>query len=529
MKKRLTERSRNTGALSFEPLAKYFLYGIVVIGIGLHVLRLFREPWLDEYGTSWVTSGTWSQLHERANETLPDARLFYIFSWLIQTVLGKTILALRIPSLIISLATFLLVGLMSKKLFGRRAGFYAGIFFLLGTHSPILFEDARPYSLALFSSALCTICLLTWIEKQQRSLALLYGASCAIVIYCHLFFSLIIPCHLLWMLSLYSTVPNSARRELLTQGVIAAVCALVCCVPVLPIILLYSSRAGQLNFLSQPTFLGLLFAAIPLEIFCVLGTVVASLILFRNTPLRKMVANEESPHILGLVLWGVLPTCILGVVGYFLNFPLLLSRYFAHQAIPAALVASWLLDRLSIVLPTRFIVFMPFTLLIAFHSLRVYSDIDEERWQAALLETTKSIQPPCPVLLQPGLVESQQSQLYSNPLWYGYLTQLATYSGLPIKPVLVPYSFVGSSNHQYLKNVITPLIRDNNCLCMVYRSAGMKLVGLEPGESPTPAIFQVSEIVKEFGYSTPLERDYGFVHSAIWQRDSRLQALVASP
>jgi 4-amino-4-deoxy-L-arabinose transferase-like glycosyltransferase len=515
-----SETIEHKGAATNTPSHVGLLCGIVAMAIGLHILRLFREPWLDEYGTSWITSGNWMDLHNRGSETLPDARLFYIFSWLIQKITGETILAVRIPSLIVSLAASLLVGLIGRRLFGKIAGYYASIILIIGVHSPILFEDARPYSLAVFISALSTLCFLTWTEQRRMSYALLYGVLSASVMYCHLLFSLLIPCHLLWLLCRHSTFSIKERNKLLVQVAIAGVSATVCCVPLLRTVSAYSTRANHLSFLSHPTFFGLLFAAIPIEIFCALAAVVASFILFQKRIVEQMIGRQISSHIIGLILWMIIPPCILTIAGFLSDCPVLLPRYFAHQAIPAALLASWIIDRLGSALPLRSLTLTPFILLLAFHSLRVYSNLDEERWQAALSENAKTSKLPCPLLLQPGLVESQQSELYSDPLWYGYLTQLATYSGLPIKPVLVPYSFVGQRNLEYLENVITPLIRSNSCVSMVYRSASMKLVGLKSGAEPTPAVFQIADIVRQYGYSPYFKSEYGFVRSIVWERNS---------
>jgi hypothetical protein len=201
----------------------------------------------------------------------------------------------------------------------------------------------------------------------------------------------------------------------------------------------------------------------------------------------------------------------------------MLGRYFSHQAIPAALLSALMVDHLfkrrSVPIATSLLA------LVAFSVFRVYSNVDDERWQAAFKEAETASASSCPLLMQPGLVESQQSHLFSDPLWYGYMSQSASYAGLSNEVILIPYSFVGTDNRAYLFDVVLPLIRRHNCAALVYRNAGMRISPLPVGEVPTPAVVQIDEALEQEQFVTTASKDFGFVGVMSWVRNTNMPEL----
>jgi hypothetical protein len=509
--------SSKTGAKDILHIATTILCGLV---LGLYVLRLFRELWLDEYGTAWVTGSDWHQLLIRNDETLPHSKLFYIVSWVFRKLLGASPFALRLPSFVLSLATALLVKQLGSRLFNRSVGELACMLFALGSLAPILFENARPYGLATFCTALCTLSFLRWIEKPSIVSATLYGLTGALVVNAHIFYAILLPCHCLWLCHLYAAKSATFTSSMIVQYLLALLLAALLSYPALHQTLMVIHRKDELNFLNSPGLETLVLSFMPLEFLTIMGIVLGARIIGTQRIWDLSDFSRSHSSLPGLLFWMLVPPFTLYLMGLLLNCPLLLPRYFAHQAIPTALISAWILSSIAQRLERPAIILLPLTFFLILATARVVSNLDEERWQSALYDLNASLDKECPILIQPGLVESQNTSLYPNPMWRGYLTHLANYSEEGIKPTLIPYSFMDTSTNNHLRDVVLPLAHSHECVGFAYRNAVLPLKQSPLGTIPLPAVETLTERLQKMGYTIVATGNYGLVDTIVWHRPS---------
>ncbi len=154
----------------------------LLAGAASAVVLLFWFPplgsslWLDETGTAWAIRGTLAETFHRAFQPGQPSVLFSILAWCAVAIGGLHEAALRMPSLIASLAALAGVYLLARRFVSRwRSLLAAGLFAASG---PVAFAaaDARPYALALMAVVWAVEMLLKWCDTGRL------GYGCASVL-----------------------------------------------------------------------------------------------------------------------------------------------------------------------------------------------------------------------------------------------------------------------------------------------------------------------------------------------------------
>jgi len=103
---------RNAGWLSIATVA--------AIGLFLRLYGITQSLWLDELSTWWCVQAGPREISSRVISFQGQSPLYYFLAWGSTAMVGQTEVALRLPSLLASLATAARRG-SSIRMVGRRA------------------------------------------------------------------------------------------------------------------------------------------------------------------------------------------------------------------------------------------------------------------------------------------------------------------------------------------------------------------------------------------------------------------------
>ncbi len=137
------------------------LIAITLLGLGLRLIRLgTRNLWYDEAfailyaekSLATMIHGTAAQVQGVAADVHPLLYYFSLHYWM--SLLGQSVFALRLLSVIFGVATVVLVFLLAGELFDRRTGLKAALLTAVAPFHVSYSQEARMYSLLCFLSLL---------------------------------------------------------------------------------------------------------------------------------------------------------------------------------------------------------------------------------------------------------------------------------------------------------------------------------------------------------------------------------------
>ncbi len=151
---------------------------------------------------------------------------------------------LRLPSALAGIGAVALAALLATRWFGPRVGLLAGL--LLAVHPLFVFyaHDARPYTLVTLCVLVCTLALGRALARPTGWRLALYGGSCVLVVYVHLFAVFVLAAHALvvgWR--------GTARWRFATVGAAVAVVAA-------PLLWLTLHQSGEIGWVPRPDLAG---------------------------------------------------------------------------------------------------------------------------------------------------------------------------------------------------------------------------------------------------------------------------------
>src|SRR3954471_2113642 len=131
-------------------------------------------------------------------ETSPP--LFYVLEWFCSKLFGSGEVAMRSISALAGALTAPVVYELGRALVSRRVGVVAGALMAV---NPMLFwfsQDARPYALLVFLSALSLLCLVRALEAPTRLRLAAWALACAAAFATHWFAGFLIAPEAAWLL-----------------------------------------------------------------------------------------------------------------------------------------------------------------------------------------------------------------------------------------------------------------------------------------------------------------------------------------
>ncbi|MDQ6607147.1 MAG: glycosyltransferase family 39 protein [Actinomycetota bacterium] len=210
-----------------------------------------RSLWLDEGASVSIATQHGSALWSAIGHDGGNMLAYYLLLHVLIGLFGDAAAVIRLPSVIATLATVAIVGLLGRRLFDNRVAFAAGL--LSAVSLPLVFwgQDARGYApliMVVAGSFLAFMAIVETPEDRSPSrLALVaYGASIVLAAYLGFAGALVVPAQLLMLLW-------RRRRARVVLGAVAV--AAVGCVPLL---LLAANRgSSQLFWVPRPNAKGI--------------------------------------------------------------------------------------------------------------------------------------------------------------------------------------------------------------------------------------------------------------------------------
>jgi mannosyltransferase len=303
-----------------------------------------RSLWLDEAATVSIVSQHGSALWHAIAHDGGNMLAYYLLMHALVAAFGDGQVAIRLPSVIATVATVGLVAILGRALFDRRVAFWAGV--IAAVSLPLIYwaQQARGYALMVTFAAASFLAfveiLQAYGERVPRPLLVAYALTTLLAIYMALIAVLIVFAQL--------AVLVSVRRH--ARAIIAALAAVaVCCVPLL--VLAVQRGSGQLFWVPAPTLsvLGqaartLTSAGLPPN-FHTTATGTAALIVLGALLLAAVVAlaraSRSWPALL-VVSWLLVPSA-LALLASLAGEPVELARSSVLLMPAVALALAWAL------------------------------------------------------------------------------------------------------------------------------------------------------------------------------------------
>ncbi len=126
------------------------------------------EIWLDELTSVNVASRSWSQILNTLTHVDAVHGAYYLFLHLWMAVVGTSLFGMRLPGIAAMVGAVVCVAATGQRLFGKRAGFAAGIFFALTPAIARYATELRSYPFVALAAALASLLLVRAVEQPSR-------------------------------------------------------------------------------------------------------------------------------------------------------------------------------------------------------------------------------------------------------------------------------------------------------------------------------------------------------------------------
>ncbi len=321
----------------------WLLGGITLLGLGLRVIAIDNDLWLDELSPmlDYRRASVWQVFISYISSN--NHLLYTVLEKLSVLVFGEREWALRLPAVVFGTATIPVLYWVARKLMPRYASLGAALLLAVSYHHILFSQNARGYTAYVLFSLLATGWLVDGLQRDRGRTWVLYVASMAmnfasVLISGFVFFShLLVAGAALWQVRLRGGSPAPLFRRLIGVFTITGLLGFLLYAAVLPQVYVYTvfvyadPSAGFSPFsrefvaeiargLSAGFGPGLLLGAIPFLAIAGIGYVV---LLRRNWAL-----------ILALTFPGIIQAALLAIRG------LAFSPRFFILALPLAVLVA---------------------------------------------------------------------------------------------------------------------------------------------------------------------------------------------
>ncbi|MBN8550569.1 MAG: glycosyltransferase family 39 protein, partial [Deltaproteobacteria bacterium] len=413
---------------------------------------LHRSLWLDELQTAWVVGGTLHDTASRAFHTQGFTPFYYFILWALRPILGMGEIGLRLPSLLLTLGSALLVYRLGRALLPAAQAALAVLFFVCIDSVIDTAVTARPYALALFFSLLSMYSFERWLCFGLRRHKFTYVVSTICLIYAHFLFAAILALEFLYWALFRS---RSKVRAISLVG--ACLYIFIGLVPTIPQIQSMLIKRALMAIARMPTLSDLILNCLPW--LSLVAVVIAYFLAVGCTPKEQAVQVEDSAPperrlLVFLALWAVMPAFLLFAASYFLGSSVFMPRYFEWASPGVALFGAALMTRLKserarLLLPvffTLFCVISEFT-----------KDREPEDWRSATTELQQLRgDKGAPLLFYSGVVESSNAEWLTEPIKQGQFLSPILYYRVAQPVFLLPFEFSSEQAKTYWARTVIP-------------------------------------------------------------------------
>jgi hypothetical protein len=364
-------------------------YGSLLLAFALAVRGISYSLFMDEAGTYWVIQGGIKNLFSRAWEWPGASAVYDLAAWashFLAPLIGLEP-ALRLPSVIATVAAALLIYQLGLLLADRRTGLLSVIAFLCIFEVSFAAIDGRPYALGVALLAASMLYFLKFLDSPRRLYAMLYILASVLLVYTH---------YLLALGLVAQLIPGWRNRRRLAP-VWLAIGAL--CLPLSGHLLdLYHARLTH-AFAPAPELSALLRAVAP-------PALVAAVFLTAILADRPAVQSLRIPRLF-LLVWAFFPPAFLFLVSTFTDTSLFHPRYLLGAAPALALLAGYSLSRMAPVGVASVVLLLAHA--ITFWSISPYHALED--WRGAMDAVNAQAAPEDPVLVASGFVEATPDEI----------------------------------------------------------------------------------------------------------------------
>jgi hypothetical protein len=403
----------------------------IALVISASVIWLLPYPsslWLDELVTWWVIKGSLGDTVHRAFAFQGQTVIYYVFEWLVRHI-GSQEWILRAPSFIEVIAAAFILFRLAERFLDREYARLSVLLFVLWPAVSFEASDARPYALAVLLLLGAILALVRWLDQPTLARGVAIVILAALVGYAHLLFVLALPPMVVYgafryregstQVGVRSLVGSFAAIVALDLGLLAEVIALF-------------ERRGVLSLMDVVSFDNIARYTVPTAIL--VAIIVGSIIAWFTVGWRFLPPAIERSTAVLLATLMLFPPVVLIAVDLTTSIHLFEARYIL-MATPAAVLLLAAVLRSIDPRGARSIIVVLIALFSLAASVHLTKVGEDWRWGAAEVNargTDNSV-----ILLQAGLIESEQLDWFSDPERTSYLEAPASYYhfNAPILPV----------------------------------------------------------------------------------------------
>jgi uncharacterized membrane protein len=206
-----------TAAITFEKPAAVLdklVYPVSLLAsLSIWFLAIRAPLWLDEALAYWQVNGGFWKIWSRSAQ-MPSSIGYLYTLWLAKSILGRSEIALKIPSMLAMLCAVYFLFRVARELSDKETAFLACIFFALTPNVVFAATDARPYAFALLASNVAIFAFVRWMAQREMRQAILFGAAAAGILYFHYLFGAILPAFAIYYVAVRAGSIKSDLRQL---------------------------------------------------------------------------------------------------------------------------------------------------------------------------------------------------------------------------------------------------------------------------------------------------------------------------
>jgi len=333
----------------FDKYPRVTMFGALSLSITFFLIICLSKidawsVWFDESFSVFMVKQDFGDIwHFTALDVNAPFYYFLLKGW--SFIVGYGDVALRLLSVIFGIGSIIGGFFLTRRMFGRRIGYFALLFLTL---SPMLLRYAteiRCYTLLIFLLIMATYVFVLASEKSSRKLWILYGVLIALAMWTHYYAALPIMAHLLWRAM--TIKKKFFSRDFVTSLAVAAALFL----PWLPVVVKQFTTVQSNGFWIPPfgfdtvgNFLGETMAYNmhdKIQNFVALGLVMAIIllvILFAKS--HRTLAKKVKQNTLLMLLLAFLPPAILAILSMPPLRPMFINRYVIFSMVMFSVLAA---------------------------------------------------------------------------------------------------------------------------------------------------------------------------------------------
>lgn len=146
------------------------IWPILLFGLGLRLISLNQSLWMDEAISALAVKGN-NFLGLIANFSLGDTHppFYYLLLKTWTLIFGYSEISLRLPSVVLGVATVYVIYLIGKKIAGEKLGIISALFLVTSGLHLYYSQEARMYALSTFAVSLTVYFFLKVREKAKQT------------------------------------------------------------------------------------------------------------------------------------------------------------------------------------------------------------------------------------------------------------------------------------------------------------------------------------------------------------------------